>query len=329
MPRMKLPALFLALITVGAGLVGCSSNPTTGRSQLNLLSRDQEIAIGEEAKGQLTAEYGGAVSDAQLQKYVTEVGSKLAAQSEGDNPSLPWEFTLLDSDVVNAFALPGGKTFISRGLVRRFNSEAELAFVMGHEVGHVTARHQNEQISRQIAATMIVAGVGLAAGQTDSEVVKAGVPVVVGAGTGLYLLRFGRSQELEADRLGMRYMTRVGYNPAAARDAMTVLKELSDSSSRPPEMLSTHPYPENRIEQINELLRTQYSAEMSDPNYQKFEGQYKLRMLNRLAMLPPAPDAGRAVVLADPSTWCALCAHDDEPFEGDEQQLHTSKEATP
>ncbi|GAB4383928.1 MAG: hypothetical protein Kow0022_05010 [Phycisphaerales bacterium] len=309
MPRMKLAASILALVTVASGLMGCSSNPTTGRSQLNLLSRDEEIAIGEQAKGQLTTEYGGAVPDAELQAYVREVGMKLAAQTEADNPSLPWEFTLLNSDVVNAFALPGGKTFISRGLVERFNSEAELAFVMGHEVGHVTARHQNEQISRQIAATMIVAGVSLAASESESEVVKAGVPVVVGAGTGLYLLRFGRSQELEADRLGMRYMTRVGYNPAAARDAMTVLKKLSEGSARQPEMLSTHPYPENRIEQINELLRTQYSAEMSDPNYQKFESRYRQRMLNRLALLERAPDAGGAVVLADPSTWCALCAH--------------------
>ncbi|KAA0214684.1 MAG: M48 family peptidase [Leptolyngbya sp. PLA3] len=307
-----LPALLL-----GASLVGCSSNPTTGRSQFNLLSRDEEIAIGEEAKGQLTAEYGGAVPDAQTQAYVREVGSKLAAQTEGDAPSLPWEFTLLDSEVVNAFALPGGKTFISRGLAEKFDSEAELAFVMGHEVGHVTARHQNEQISRQIAAAIVVAGVGIAANEADSEVVKAGVPVVVGAGTGLYLLRFGRGQELEADELGMRYMTKVGYDPEAARDAMNVLKELSENGERPPELLSTHPYPENRLDQINDRLRTIYAEQVGNPAYKRYETEYKRRMLNRLAMLPPPPDAGRAVVLSDPSTWCALCApeHQEESAE--------------
>lgn len=302
----------LPLVALAAALVGCSSNPTTGRSQFNLLSRDEEIAIGEEAKGQLTTEYGGAVADAQTQAYVKEVGSKLAAQTEGDAPSLPWEFTLLDSPVVNAFALPGGKTFISRGLAEKFNSEAELAFVMGHEVGHVTARHQNEQISRQIAAAIVVAGVGLAANEADSEVVKAGVPVVVGAGSGLYLLRFGRGQELEADELGMRYMTKVGYNPEAARDAMNVLKALSASGDRPPELLSTHPYPENRLDQINQRLRTIYAEQVGSPDYKRYETEYKRRMLNRLAMLPPPPDAGRAIVLADPSTWCALCADDHE-----------------
>lgn len=304
--------MLLPVLALGATLVGCSSNPTTGRSQLNLLSRDEEIAIGEEAKGQLTAEYGGAVADAQTQAYLTEVGSKLAAQTEGDAPSLPWEFTLLDTDVVNAFALPGGKTFISRGLVEKFDSEAELAFVMGHEVGHVTARHQNEQISRQIAASIAVAAVGIAASGSDSEVVKAGVPVVVGAGSGLYLLRFGRGQELEADELGMRYMTKVGYDPEAARDAMNVLKELSASGERQPELLSTHPYPESRLDKINERLQTTYAQQVGNPDYKRFETEYKRRMLNRLAMLPPPPDAGRAVVLADPSTWCALCTHDHD-----------------
>ncbi|MCL4222203.1 MAG: M48 family metalloprotease [Phycisphaerales bacterium] len=305
----------LSLLAFGAALVGCSSNPTTGRSQFNLLSRDQEIAIGEEAKGQLTAEYGGAVADAQAQAYLKEVGSKLAAQTEGDSPSLPWEFTLLDSAVVNAFALPGGKTFISRGLAEKFTSEAELAFVMGHEVGHVTARHQNQQISRQIAASIVVAGIGIAANESDSDVVKAGVPVVVGAGTGLYLLRFGRGQELEADELGMRYMTKVGYDPAAARDAMNVLKELSAGGERPPELLSTHPYPENRLDQINHRLRTIYAEQVGNPDYKRYETEYKRRMLNRLVMLPPAPDAEQAIVLTDPSTWCALCAHEDEPAE--------------
>lgn len=312
--RPHIPLVFCLLALAGM-LSGCTNNPTTGRSQFNMLSRSQEIAIGEEAKGQLTAEYGGAVSDEQLQAYVREVGSKLAAQTEGDAPSLPWEFTLLDSDVVNAFALPGGKTFISRGLASKFNSEAELAFVMGHEVGHVTARHQNEQISRRIAATLVVAGVAIAANESDNDVVKLGVPAVVGAGSGLYLLRFGRNQELEADALGMRYMTRVGYNPVAARDAMNVLRELASSESRPPELLSTHPYPENRLEEINRRLREQYAAQIKDPSYRKYEARYRTRMLSRLAMLPPAPDAAMGVVLADATTWCAICAHADDADE--------------
>ncbi len=300
-------AIALVLVPV---LGGCSNNPTTGRSQFNMLSRSEEIAIGEEAKGQVASQYGGELSNAEVQAYLTDIGLKMAAKTEGDNPSLPWEFTLLDTKVVNAFALPGGKTFMTRGLAEKLKDEAELAFIMGHEIGHVTARHQNEQISRKLGASILIAGVAIAAGQSDNQTVQRAVPVIVGGAGGLYLLRFGRNQELEADRLGMRYMVRAGYNPRAARDAMGVLKDLASGSQRPPEMLSTHPYPENRIEKINERLLTTYAEQVNDKSYGRYSGRYKRYMLRPLAMLPePDGDAAqRAFALADTSLWCGSCA---------------------
>lgn len=309
-PRRTLFALALFLSPL---LVGCSNNPTTGRSQLNLLSRDEEIAIGEEAKGSVTTEYGGRLANENVQSYLTGIGMKLAAQTEGENPSLPWEFTLLDSEVVNAFALPGGKTFITRGLVELLSDEAELAFIMGHECGHVTARHQNEQISRQLGASLVIAGAGIAIGQSDNGIVQQAVPTLISSAGGLYLLRFGRSQELEADTLGMRYMVRNMYDPKAARDAMGVLQKLSSGADRQPEFLSTHPYPENRIEQIDGYLKKLYAKEAADPAYQRYASRYQNNMLKPLASMGPgAAITGERFVLADPITWCAVCAAEHE-----------------
>jgi len=304
--RWTLATAAIVLVPV---LAGCSNNPTTGRSQLNLLSRDEEIAIGEQAKGEITTEYGGRVANEKVQAYLTGIGMKLAAQTEGENPSLPWEFTLLDSNVVNAFALPGGKTFITRALVEQLNDEAELAFIMGHEVGHVTARHQNEQISRQLGASLVIASAGIAVGQSDNGIVQQAVPTLISGAGGLYLLRFGRSQELEADELGMRYMVRNGYDPRAARDAMGVLEKLGSGGDRPPEFLSTHPYPENRIEQIDDRIRNMYAKEAADPSFQRYASRYQNSMLKPLALMWPSatPGDGR-FALTDTAGWCALCA---------------------
>lgn len=310
---LKLMSGMIALVVVPL-VAGCSNNPTTGRSQFNMLSRSEEIAIGEEAKGPITTEYGGEVASAVAQGYLTEIGQKLAAFSEGENPSLPWEFVLLDSDVVNAFALPGGKTFITKALVEKLSDEAELAFIMGHEIGHVTARHQNEQISRQLGTSVILAGIGVAAGQSDNSIVQQAVPAIVGGAGGLYLLSYGRNQELEADKLGMRYMVRAGYDPKAARDAMGVLKELASGGDRPPEFLSTHPHPESRIEEINARLRGQYAAQASDASFQRYASRYQNRMLKQVALAwPRVPSGGGEFAVHDTSSWCGICAngHDE------------------
>ncbi len=310
--NLKKTMSLFALVVVPI-VAGCSNNPTTGRSQFNMLSRSQEIAIGEEAKGQITNEYGGRVNSVKAQGYLSEIGAKLASFSEGDNPSLPWEFILLDSDVVNAFALPGGKTFITKALVEKLSDEAELAFIMGHEIGHVTARHQNEQISRQMGTSVILAGIGVAAGQSDNQIVQQAVPTIVGGAGGLYLLSYGRNQEHEADKLGMRYMVRAGYNPVAARDAMGVLKALAAGGDRPPEFLSTHPHPESRIGEINAKLKGQYAAQVADSSFKRYESRYQANMLEPLAAAwPNIPNSSNALVLADTASWCGLCVDQHE-----------------
>lgn len=283
--RAILAAACCLLIAMSAG---CSTNPATGKRQLNLLSRSEEIAIGEESMPQLIDTYGGEVPLAGPRAYVREIGHQLARQTEGENPSLPWEFTLLNSDVINAFALPGGKVFITRELVERMDSEAQLAAVLGHEVGHVTARHANEQITNQLIVSGIIVGASVAATQGESDLVKYGVPALVAGGSGLFILKFGRDDELESDRLGMRYLAAAGYDPAAMLDVMRILDEASQGGDRGPEWLSTHPLPRTRVDQaMNELARGTF-APPPPGGYRIGSDAFHNRMLQPLSTLPPA-----------------------------------------
>ncbi|MEX2386459.1 MAG: M48 family metalloprotease, partial [Phycisphaeraceae bacterium] len=158
---MKLPGipqwLTVLLLTVLLSVApSCRVNPATGQRQLNVLTEQEEIAIGEENAPQFLQEYGGPIPSERVQRYVSEIGMEMARDSE--RPDLPWEFHTVDSGVINAFALPGGKVFISRGLMSKMQNEAQLAAVLGHEIGHVTAEHIGQQMSRAVAAQI---GLGL------------------------------------------------------------------------------------------------------------------------------------------------------------------------
>ncbi|USN98397.1 MAG: M48 family metallopeptidase [Phycisphaeraceae bacterium] len=300
------PLLAGALALFGAFAAGCETNAATGESRLMLgyMSPQQQVALGEQAMPQLTEEYGGATPSPALQGYVTEVGAKMAAKTEADNPSLPWEFTLLDSPVINAFALPGGKVFISRGLAAKLTNEAQLAGVLGHEIGHVTAEHIAERVQTQTGTALFGQLLSAAAGLGDSTALQQLTDTIVGYGGQGYLLHFGRDQELEADKLGMRYMSRVGYDPVAQRQVMQILAAESQGA-RPPEFLSTHPYPENRIKQIDELLATQYADITGHPGYGLYESRYKQRFLVPESKLP----AMKSQASADDSVvaYCSVC----------------------
>jgi predicted Zn-dependent protease len=294
---MVLRRVVASFLTIGTllAILGCTRNAVTGESSLLFLSKDQEKQMGAEAAPQMTQQFGGAVPNQQLQDYVSRVGHKLAAQTEQDFPSFPWEFTLVNSDVINAFALPGGKIFITRGLAALLTNEAELAGVLGHECGHVTARHANQQISQSqllgLGVGAVEAGVGLAGqGSTISQVGQYGIPALK-LGSNVFLLRYGRKDESQADELGMRYMSRAGYNPKAQREVMEVLQKATESAGREPEWLSTHPYPETRIQQIDTLLGTQYKDWQSNAAYGFYEKEYHDQFLSVLATLPPAPKA--------------------------------------
>ena len=279
-------ALAMLGSVVGGVLGGCQTNSTTGRSQLIMLSWQEEVQLGTEAKPELVKEFGGEVARADLRDYITEIGQRLAITTSQDDENLaqlPWEFTLLDSDVVNAFALPGGKVFMSRGLVQMMTNEAQLAGVLGHEIGHIAARHTNERFSRAAGAQL---GVGILGAVLGTGAGSQTISDLAGQATGIALMSYDRNQELESDALGMRYMARAGYNPAAQRQVMEILLKASGGAKQL-EILSTHPHPESRIRQIDDLIANEYAGTQNNPQYQLREQEFKTRFLNKLAAAYP------------------------------------------
>lgn len=280
---IKRMLLTLACLLGVCSQVACSVNPATGARSLTALSWEREMAMGAEAAPQFTQEFGGEFNNANAQAYVDRIGAKLVAQIEPGVPDLDWEFTLLDSDVINAFALPGGKVFMTRGLAIKLENEAEMAGVLGHEVGHVTARHANQRMSKQIGMNILLGGlaVGVGVADEDSSFRQYGqiaVPAMM-IGGNVMMLKYGRDEESEADMLGMRYMHKAGYNPAAQRRVMEVLMQAGAGGQRQPEWLSTHPYPETRIERVTELLARDYPGAANDPSLRLDQGEYERNIL--------------------------------------------------
>lgn len=280
-------ALLLGLAIAITPLTACSTNQATGRSQLNVLSEEQEISIGEKAEPQFLEEGGGPIPDPAIQQYVSDLGHRLAALSE--RPDLPWEFHTLNSEMINAFALPGGKVFVSRGLMEKMTNEAQLAGVLGHEVGHVTAKHINDRMARQMIVSAIVAGAGVAAQTSDDEYVRVLGGTAAGAGGTLYLLSFSRGQEHESDELGIRYMVKAGYNPRGQVQVMKILKDAAGGGGV--EWLQTHPLPQSRIDELRDLIAEKYAYTRNNPNFKLGEDSFKRNVLDRLAKLPEPKDA--------------------------------------
>ncbi|MCL7971351.1 MAG: M48 family metalloprotease [marine benthic group bacterium] len=220
-------------------LSACAVNPATGGRMFSLVSEGQEIEMGQQAMLQVDASMG-LYDNPELQAYVDSVGQAMAAVSE--RPDLPWSFKVVDDPVINAFALPGGPVYLARGIMAHFNSEAEMASVLGHEIGHITARHSVEQISRaQLMQIGLVASVVLV-----PELRPFGD--ALGGGLSMLFLKFGRDDESQSDQLGFRYMTRLGYDPQGAVDMFEILERQRDTSGNTvPEWQSTHPDPGNRV----------------------------------------------------------------------------------
>ena len=225
-------------------IAACTLNPATGERQLTLISEAQEIQMGAQTHPEVLAAFG-TYDDPEWQAYIQELGAKIAATSE--RPDLNWTFTVLDDPVVNAMALPGGYIYVNRGILAHFNSEAELVSVLGHEIGHVTARHSVEQMSRAQLAQLGL-GVAAIAGERFSQLVG-----FAGQGVGILFLKFGRDDENQSDALGLRYMTRAGYDPYQMPKVFATLDRvtLSHGLRGTPEWLSTHPNPGNRIANID------------------------------------------------------------------------------
>jgi predicted Zn-dependent protease len=231
---------------------GCVKNPATGKRELSLVSQQQEVDLGQQAKGQVVQQFG-LVENPALQSYVDGVGKKLAQASE--RPELPWSFQVVDDAAVNAFALPGGPIFVTRGILAHMGSEAELAAVLGHEVGHVTARHSAQQITRsQLAQAGLGLGVVLGSVLTGQDL--SGLGQAAGLGAQMLLLKHGRDAERQADTLGLGYLVETRYQPAAMTALFEMLVRTSEGAERGklPGWLLTHPEPQERLKDTQERL---------------------------------------------------------------------------
>jgi predicted Zn-dependent protease len=221
----------------------CAVNPVTGERELALISEDQEIALGRDGAQQAAASIG-LVDDEGLQSYVSAIGKELAATSE--RPALPWEFRVVDDPSPNAFALPGGYIFVTRGLLSIMGSEAELAAVLGHEIGHVTARHSVAQVSRAQLAQ-----IGLNLGMILAPELQ-GLGGAAGAGLQLLFLKYGRDDERQADELGFRYMLDHGYDVNEMDDVFAALQQSGALAGQTPVpgWLASHPSEPERIDAV-------------------------------------------------------------------------------
>lgn len=239
MVDMKTRPISGALILTAALLVaGCATNPVTGRQEFSLVTPSQEIQIGREGHEAVLKEYG-AYQDTRLQAYVDSVGQALARVSH--QPSLEWHFTVLDDPTVNAFALPGGYIYITRGILAHLNSEAQLAGVLGHEIGHVTARHHAHSLTQQQ-----LAGLGLGLASIFSEGFRRYSNAAQTA-LGLVFLKYSRDNENQADELGVGYTAKAGFDPREIPGTYRMLKRVGErSGQRLPGFLSTHPDPGDR-----------------------------------------------------------------------------------
>jgi predicted Zn-dependent protease len=253
---LRLPvsaALLAATLTVA-----CATNPVTGRRELNFMSEAQEISIAQESEPQIKAEMG-VYNDPALQEYVSEIGMRLAKVSE--RPTLPWRFTVVDVPAVNAFAVPGGGIYLTRGILPFLDSEAELAGVLGHEIGHVTARHSAQQYTRQITGQvgLLALSIFVPAARQFGE--------LGGQALGVLFLKYGRDDELQADELGAKYESTLGWDPAAVPGFLSTLGRLDEAAGDRrgvPNWLSTHPEPLARVKDIQptvEQLRASTGAD--------------------------------------------------------------------
>jgi predicted Zn-dependent protease len=236
----------LLLVTVVA--VGCATNPATGRRQLILMSEQQEVQTGRESDAEIRKQMG-VYNDPALQQYISSVGMKLVTQAH--RPDLPWTFTVVDEPAVNAFALPGGFIYITRGILPFLQNEAELAGVIGHEIGHVDARHSAEAYSKQLGAGLGLAVAGIFAPSTQP------LQGVAGAGLQVLFLKYGREAELEADGLGVGYESGAGWDPHGVPNMLNTLARLdeADGSRRGvPNWALTHPPAADRVTRVQDVV---------------------------------------------------------------------------
>ncbi|MCT7964256.1 M48 family metallopeptidase [Laspinema sp. D1] len=278
--------LFRLLIGFVIGLVGVLSycttqveNPITGEQQRIRLSPTEEVQLGLQTRGQLAQQFGGLYPDASVQESVQRMGQRIVQQSVVSQSEYPFEFHVLqDSKTVNAFALPGGQIFITNGLLQRLNSPSQLAGILGHEIGHVVARHGAEHLAKRELGSTLVTAVGVAT--TDDQGGGRQTAAIARVANEMVALRYGREAELESDRLGVQFMAQAGYDPRGMIEVMEILGS-AQSGSPSPEFLSTHPNPDNRIQRLEEAISEDF------PNGIPPQLESKHQNLSPVALLHP------------------------------------------
>jgi predicted Zn-dependent protease len=246
-------------------LSACATNPVSGKREISLMSEAEEIAYGQQADPEIRRELG-VYDDPALQSYVADIGDRLAKLSH--RPNLPWTFAVLDHQAVNAFALPGGYIYITRGILPYLDDEAELAGVLGHEIAHVTARHAAQQSTRAGLGSigLAVLGVFVPSTQPFSELTSAALS--------LAFLKYGRDDERESDRLGMEYAARGGWDPSGVPNFLETLARLSSLSERGvPNWLSTHPEPGERVLEAKPIVAKYASASATERGRDRYREQ--------------------------------------------------------
>lgn len=247
-------ALAIAAISAITYFSSSEDNPVTGEKQYVSITPEQEIALGLQAAPQMAQQYGGLSSDQQATATVERVGKKIVQSTAASETPYKFQFHLLDDDkTINAFALPGGQIFITEALFRKLKEEDQLAGVLGHEIGHVVARHSAEQMAKaKLTQGLTGAAVMATYDPGDPSTMRtAAVAALIGQ---VVNMKYGRDDELQSDNLGVRFMIESGYNPESMIEVMEILAE-AGSPNRQPEFFSTHPNPENRVARIKEAIQ--------------------------------------------------------------------------
>jgi len=246
-------AAVIALVALISYFGNTSVNPVTGEKQRVAMTPEQEVAIGLKAAPQMAAQMGGLSQNAKARALVERVGARLVRESFAAKSTYKYSFHVLaDRRTVNAFALPGGPIFITEGLLGRLRTEGELAGVLGHEIGHVIARHASERLAKQQLTQGLISAVVVGSGDYTS----AQIAQLAGS---MINMKYGRDDELESDALGVRIAFEAGYDPRAMAGVMEILAKAS-SGSQQPEFASTHPAPENRQARIREEIAKRFPS---------------------------------------------------------------------
>ncbi|MBU0580820.1 MAG: M48 family metalloprotease, partial [Candidatus Margulisbacteria bacterium] len=266
-----LKRLIVLIFLIALLVSGCATNPVTKESNFILFSEEQEIAMGKDYHPQIVKLYGE-YDDKELAAYVDRVGQRVAAVTH--RPNLDYTFTVLDSPIVNAFAVPGGYVYVTRGILENMNSEDELAGVLGHELGHINARHSMQQMSQQYGMMGVLMGMQIFGKKEDFEKWAPWVS----AGAYLSLLNYGRDAEYQADKLGSEYSVAAGYSPRGNTDVLRMIRNLYDNEpSFVEELMATHPPPAARVDRAR---NTQKELEAEVGRLAEKEDEYKNQLAN-------------------------------------------------